>query len=378
MLTRKLHFPYSVALVATGMVLALLPFSPRISLTKDLLFGALLPPLIFEAALYLEWRELRRDLALILVLATLGVLISAAVTAVGMHSLAQWQWQSSIVFGILIAATDPVSVIATFREAKVQGRLRLLVESESLFNDGVAAVAFVIAIAATSGQSPTALGMTVAVVLAVGGGLLCGAIVAGVVLLLAGRTDDHLVELTFTTVAAYGSFLMAESIGVSGVLATLTAGLMLGNIGTLGVLSERGKEAIGAFWEYAAFVSNSLVFLLIGMHESRQNFAAVWFAALVAIAFVMVGRAAAIYPICLAFSKSSLRVSAAHQHVLFWGGLRGALALALALGLPPDMPAREDIIAVSFAVVAFSLFVQGLTMAPLLRALRELPKRSVQ
>jgi monovalent cation:H+ antiporter, CPA1 family len=378
MLTRKLHLPYSVALVATGMVLALLPFSPRISLTKDLLFGALLPPLIFEAALYLEWRELRRDLALILVLATLGVLISAAVTAAGMHSLAQWQWQSSIVFGILIAATDPVSVIATFREAKVHGRLRLLVESESLFNDGVAAVAFAIAIAATSGQSPTALGMTVAVVLAVGGGLLCGAIVAGVVLLLAGRTEDHLVELTFTTVAAYGSFLMAESFGVSGVLATLTAGLMLGNIGTLGVLSARGREAVRAFWEYAAFVSNSLVFLLIGMYESRQNFAAVWFAALVAIAFVMVGRAAAIYPICLAFSKSSLRVSAAHQHVLFWGGLRGALALALALGLPRDMPAREDIIAVSFAVVAFSLFVQGLTMAPLLRALRELPKRSVQ
>jgi CPA1 family monovalent cation:H+ antiporter len=310
---------------------------------------------------------------LILVLATLGVLISAAITAAGMHSIAHWQWQSALIFGILIAATDPVSVIATFREAKVHGRLRLLVESESLFNDGVAAVGFSIAIAATSGHNPAALAIMLDIMLAVGGGLLCGAIVAGVVLLLAGRSDDHLVELTLTTVAAYGSFLLAESMGVSGVLATLTAGLMLGNIGTLGVLSQRGKEAVRAFWEYAAFLSNSLVFLLIGMYESRQNFVAVWIAAVVAIAFVLLGRAASVYPLCVAFSGSRLRVKAAHQHVLFWGGLRGALALALALGLPEELAGRADIVAVSFAVVAFSLFVQGLTMTPLLRFLRAIP-----
>lgn len=375
MISRRLRLPYSVALVAAGMLLAMLPVSPQISLTKQLLFGALLPPLVFEASLYLEWRLLKRDLALILVLATLGVVISAIVTALGMSWFAHWSWQSSSVFGILIAATDPVSVIATFREAKVHGRLRLLVESESLFNDGVAAVAFSVALAVIEGQRPAALGIVLQTAFVFGGGIVCGAVVAAVLLLLARRTDDHLVELTFTTVAAYGSFLLAESFGVSGVLATLVAGLLLGNLGPLVALSERGREAVRAFWEYAAFVANSLVFLLIGMYESRENVLAIWSPALIAIAFVTLGRAASVYPISALFFKSSLRVKPAHQHILFWGGLRGALALALALGLPPGMPGRKEIVAVSFAVVAFSLFVQGLTMAPVLRAFGEIPRQ---
>jgi len=192
-------------------------------------------------------------------------------------------------------------------------------------------------------------------------------------LLLAGRAEDHLVEITFTTVAAYGSFLLAEHFHVSGVLATLTAGLMMGNLGPLGAISVRGREAVQAFWDYAAFVANSLVFLLIGMHEARENFAGVWLPAVAAILLVLLGRAAAIYPCCYLFSWSALRVSMRHRHILFWGGLRGALALALALGLPPQVPARESIITMSFAVVAFSIFVQGLTMTPLLRRFGEIP-----
>jgi CPA1 family monovalent cation:H+ antiporter len=355
------------------MGLALLPFLPRLSLTKELLFTALLPPLIFEAAFHLSWKPLRRDLSVILVLATAGVLLSAAVTAVGMYYVARWDWLSSLVFGVLIAATDPVSVVATFREARARGRLLLLVEAESLFNDGTAAVAFGAVVAWTLGHGPTPVEMTAMVLMMVGGGLLCGAAVAGVMLLLAGHAEDHLVEITCTTVAAYGSFLLAEHFHVSGVLATLTAGLMMGNIGPLGAISPRGREAVQAFWDYAAFVANSLVFLLIGMHEARENFAAVWPPALAAILLVMLGRAFAIYPCCFLFSWSALRVTWSHRHILFWGGLRGALALALALGLPPQVPARESIITVSFAVVAFSIFVQGLTMTPLLRRFGEIP-----
>ena len=156
-------------------------------------------------------------------------------------------------------------------------------------------------------------------------------------------------------------------------LATLTAGLVLGNLGTLGPISDRGGEAVQAFWEYAAFVANSIVFLLIGMREASRNFAVAWLPAVVAILFVTVGRAAVVYPICQVFSRSRFRVSTQHQHVLFWGGLRGALALALVLGLPEEVPRREEIITVSFSVVAFSIFVQGLTMTPLLRALGEIP-----
>jgi CPA1 family monovalent cation:H+ antiporter len=372
MLTRRLRLPYSVGLVVAGIILAILPFAPKIILTKDLIYTALLPPLLFEAAFFIHWNQLRRDFSLIVVLATLGVLLSASVTSMGMHFLANWQWIDALVFGTLIAATDPVSVIATFREAKAHGRLLLLVEAESLFNDGTAAVAFGVVIALAAGQHLTSIEITAMLLKTIVGGTLCGAAVAFGSLLLAGRTDDHLVEITFTTVAAYGSFLLADHFGLSGVLATITAGLVMGNFKSFKSFSERSKEAVQAFWEYAAFVANSLVFLLIGMHEARQNFAAIWLPALIAIVLVTLGRAMAIYPCCLIFSRSSLRVTGKHQLVLFWGGLRGALALALALGLPPTIPLREQIITISFAVVAFSVFVQGLTIVPFLRRMREI------
>lgn len=374
MLTRRLRLPYSVGLVTAGIILAVLPFAPKVSITRDLIFTALLPPLLFEAAFNIHWNQLRRNLPVIAVLATLGVLLSACATAAGMHYLAGWQWFAALVFGVLIAATDPVSVVATFKEAKAQGRLPVLIEAESLFNDGTAAVAFGIAVTWASGGQVTFLEITSTLLRVIGGGILCGAIVSIGALFLAGRTGDHLVEITFTTVAAYGSFLLADHFGLSGVLATITAGLLIGNFKSLNAISDRGREAIESFWEYAAFVANSLVFLLIGMHGARQKFAPIWLPALIAITLVMLGRAVAIYPCCALFSRSPLRVTMKHQHVLFWGGLRGALALALALGLPPEIPRREEIIAVSFAVVAFSVFVQGLTMAPLLRRMEEIPR----
>lgn len=374
MLSRRLRLPYSVGLVAAGIILATLPFAPKISLTKDLIFTALLPPLLFQAAFYIHWNQLRRDFSVIVVLATLGVMFSAGVTAAGMHYLASWQWIDALVFGALIAATDPVSVVATFKEAKAQGRLLVLIETESLFNDGTAAVAFGVVVALASGQQLTSIEVTAMLIRTILGGILCGAVVALAALVLAGRTEDHLVEITFTTVAAYGSFLLADHFGLSGVLATITAGLVMGNFNWFNAISERGKEAVQAFWEYAAFVANSLVFLLIGMHGARQNFAALWLSAVAAIALVTLGRALAIYPCCLLFSRSSLRVSAKHQHILFWGGLRGAVALALALGLPATVPMHEEIVTISFAVVAFSVFVQGLTMVPLLRRMGEIPR----
>jgi CPA1 family monovalent cation:H+ antiporter len=374
MLTRRLRLPYSVGLVAAGLVFATLPFAPKVALTRDFVFAVLLPPLLFEAALNIDWNQLRRNFSVIIVLATVGVLLSACATATGMHYLVHWQWIGALVFGFLIAATDPVSVIAIFREAKVRGRLLVLLEAESLLNDGTAAVAFSVIVALASGTQLTSIGVAGMLLKAVGGGVLCGGIVALGALLLAGKTEDHLVEITITTVAAYGSFLLADHFGLSGVLATITAGLLVGNWSHKAI-SERGKDAVQTFWEYAAFVANSLVFLLIGVHEADQHFVAIWLPAAAAIALVTLGRAVAIYPCCFLFSRSSLRVSGKHQHVLFWGGLRGALALALALGLPREMAMREEIITISFAVVAFSIFVQGLTIAPLLRRMGEIPRR---
>jgi CPA1 family monovalent cation:H+ antiporter len=371
MLARRLRVPYSIGLVFAGIALALSPFSPDIELTKQLVFTLFLPPLIFEAAFQLRWRELRKDLPVILTFATVGVLFSAVATAFGMHYLARWSWISAAVFGVLIAATDPVAVIAMFKDAKVHGRIRLLVEAESLFNDATAAVAFAIVLVFASGQSVGVFEVTKTLLIVISGSFVCGAVVAGIVLLLAGATDDHLVEITFTAVAAFGSFLVAEHFHLSGVLASLTTGLILGNVGHLAI-APKGRKAVEEFWEYAAFVANSLIFLLIGMRLANQEYRFVLLPALIAIVVVIVGRALAIYPLSLLFSRSSLRMKSKHQHILFWGGLRGALALALALGLPPEMPGREAIIAVAFAVVAFSIFVQGLTVKPLMRRLGEI------
>jgi monovalent cation:H+ antiporter, CPA1 family len=376
-LTRRLRVPYSVGLVFAGIILSLSPFFSNYPFTKDLIFNVFLPPLVFEAAIQLRWKELQKQLAVILMLATIGVCLSAAVTALGMRYLVGWEWVSALLFGALIAATDPVSVISTFKEAGVHGRLRLLVESESLFNDGTAAVAFAVILASAQGSASSFSGIAWTLMVTIGGGMLCGALVAGAILLLAGRTEDYLVEFTFTTVAAYGSFLLAEHFHFSGVLASLTAGLLVGNLGPLGSISPRGRESIAAYWEYLGFLANSLIFIGIGIHESRQHFGSVLVPAIIAILLVLMGRAVAVYPCCAVFGHSNLRVQGTHQFVLFWGGLRGALALALAMGLPPWVPNREAIVSITFAVVAFSIFAQGLSMAPLLRRVGEIAPTNV-
>lgn len=372
-LAARLRVPYVVGLVAAGIALSFFHLQPELDLTKELVFTALLPPLVFEAALYLRWHQLRRELPVVLLLATVGVAISALVTALGMYYVVQWAWPSALIFGILIAATDPVSVIATFKEQHVHGRLRFLVEAESLLNDATAAVGFALALSFAQGMNVSGASIPIALLTTSVGGVLCGAAVAGLMLLIAGRTTNNLIELTLTTVVAYGSFLLADHFGLSGVLATVTAGLLVGNVGPLGSISAHGRASVQGFWEYAAFIANSIIFLLIGIHEAEQPFALILPAIGAAILFVLLGRALSVYPLCALFSRSRLRITMPHQHVLFWGGLRGALALALALGLPADMPQANEIVRVTFAVVAFSVFIQGLTMGPLLRRVGEVP-----
>jgi Na+:H+ antiporter len=369
MLMRRLHLPYTVGLVLAGMVLYFLHIYIKWHLSRDLIFSVFLPPLVFEAALSISWREFRKELPVVGLLATVGVLAAATVTAAGMHYALDWDWGSAVTFGVLIAATDPVSVIATFKEAGVHGRLRLLIESESLLNDGTAAVAFVTVLGVLSGSHQHFTTIGGMLILTIVGGTLIGAAVAWGFMLLAGRTPDYLVELTFTTLAAYGSFFVAEHFHTSGVLAALTAGMVVGNFRATGFITDAGRNALKPFWEYAAFIANSLIFLLIGAQEAQQHFNGLWRAALVTILLVTLGRAVTIYPLCAVFSRSRLKVDRRHQHVLFWGGLRGALALALGLALPDEFPHRSTIITLTFAVVAFSVFAHGLTITPLLRAL---------
>ena len=376
-LTRRLHLPYTVGLVLAGIGLYFLPVHISLHLTKDVIFFIFLPPLVFEAALCIRWTEFRRDLPVIALLASVGVALAATVTAAGMHWLLQWPWQAALLFGVLIAATDPVSVIATFKEAGLQGRLQLLIEAESLLNDGTAAVAFVAVLGFVAGEGQSWSSTLGSLLLTIGGGSLIGASVGYGFMVLGGRTDDPLVGFTFTTLAAYGSFLVAEHYHCSGVLAALFAGLVVGNYRRNASLSGDGRQALQTLWEYIAFIANSLIFILIGVQEAQQHFVRLWLPAFIAIALVTLGRAVSIYPLCAVFARSRLRVPWPQQHVLFWGGLRGALALALALAIPADLPNRDTIVTLTFAVVIFSVFVQGLTITPLLRRLGQLaPDRS--
>jgi len=366
MITRRLKLPYSAGLVAAGLVLPFLPLGFHLRLTPELIFTVFLPPLIFEAAIQIPWGPLRRELPLLMVLVTVGVLLAAAIVACGMHYVIGWSWIGAAFFGILVAATDPVSVIALFREIPVEPRLHLVVEAESLLNDAVAAVVFVVLVAVAGGGPVTAGVVGSKLLVTALGGIAAGGAVALPLLLIAGRTEDRLVEITLTTLAAFGSFLLAEHFHTSGVLAGLTAGLLVGNVGWMGSISDSSRPNVLSFWEYAAFLANSVIFLLIGGAMAGTPLFPVLEAAAAAILLSLVGRAATIYPIALIFRRTRLGLPAKYQHVLWWGGLRGALALALALALPPSVAERDHIIAVVFAVVAFSVFVQGLTMAPLI------------
>jgi CPA1 family monovalent cation:H+ antiporter len=194
-------------------------------------------------------------------------------------------------------------------------------------------------------------------------------------LLIVGRTDDPLVEITLTTIAAYGSFLIAEELHASGIISALAAGLVVGNLGWGAALSEEGKTRAQNAWEYFAFLANSLVFILIGLNSASLPLRQLGSVGAIAVALVLLGRAVSIYPLAVLFSSSRWKLPASYQHTLFWGGLRGALALALALAVPPTVPERTAIIVTAFVVVAFSILVQGLTMPWLIKrlGLGELP-----
>src|ERR1700733_3860436 len=280
---RRLRLPYTVGLVLAGAALAATRSHAGLALTHDLIFDVVLPPLLFEAALNLRWSDLQRDLVPVVALSTIGVALCAAVVAGGLVTLLGWPLESALVFGALISATDPIAVIALIKESRVTGRLSLLIEAESLFNDGAAAVFFTLILVwaahdPVSARDPLAAITTFGVV--AGGGLAAGFGVGLIAVMIAGTSDDHLVEAALTVVAAFGSFLIAEHFGASGVLASVGAGMTMGNLGVLmprerfGLsLTPHGRAFVLQFWEFAAFLANSLVFLLIGSAMATIDFA---------------------------------------------------------------------------------------------------------
>jgi CPA1 family monovalent cation:H+ antiporter len=366
---RRLRVPYTVGLVLMGLVLSLMP-QVNVHIPKNIILGLLVPPLVFEAAFHINLNELRRDLLPILAWAVPGVVLTMVLVGWIVSKGINIPLPYGLIFGAMIAATDPVAVIALFHTIGAPRRLQLLLEGESLLNDGTAIVLFgmVTEIVLTGSFSPTSAFFDF--IRIAGGGLVIGLILGGLISQMISRIDDYLIETTLTSVLAFGSYLVAqEAFHVSGVLAVVAAGLINGNIGPRG-MSPTTRIVVFNFWEYAGFLANSFAFLLIGLQIDLTKLMTYWQPILIAIAGVLLARALAIY----GFAWIWRNISLAWQHTLFWGGLRGAISLALALGLPLALEGREQLQVMVFGVVVFTLLVQGSTMGRLVRRLRLMEK----
>lgn len=372
---RRLRVPYTVALVVVGLLLTFRQ-PLELNLTPELILALFVPPLVFEAAFHLQFRRLRESLMPILVLAVPGVVLTTLIVGVIVSTGIDLPFGSALLFGALISATDPVAVVALFRSLNVPARLAVVVESESLFNDGTAIVVFNLVLAsvvASAAGEGSAAGFDIGGALldftrVSAGGLLAGAALGWVVSFLIARIDDYLIETTLTTVLAFGAYLVAEQLHVSGVLAVVAAGLVCGTIGRQG-MSPTTRIVLENFWEYGAFVANSLVFLLIGLDVNIPQLVANGGAIGVAVLAVVASRALVVYWLAAILNLRHPTLSARYQHVLFWGGLRGAIGLALALSLPLAVAERELLRVMAYGVVLFTLLFQGTTMNLLLRRL---------
>lgn len=367
-LSRWLRVQYTLALLLVGLLLGTLGVIPAVPLTSDVILLVFLPPLLFEAAFALDldllWRQRRGVLAL-----TFGGTILATLVGGGLvHWLVAFPWSVALVFGAMIAATDPVAVLATFRGLGADKRLSVLLEGESLFNDGIALSLFLTLVAAVGGGfQPVDAAVTFG--LSVIGGVMLGLVVGWVGHLAIALVDEHLSEMIVSVAVAYGAFLAAEYLHLSGVIATLIAAMTLSRLGRSRgwVFTEGSAALLDDLWSFLAFIANAALFLLMGLNAAAAGLTT--YPQLVAwgIAAALFGRAVTAYGLGLVLPRRILRLSWAERHVIFWGGLRGAVALAAALSLPVDFPYRQQLLAMTYGVVLFTVLAQGLTIGPLVR-----------
>jgi CPA1 family monovalent cation:H+ antiporter len=374
LVARRFAVPYTVSLVVTGLALGATRAFGAPPLTKELLFTVFLPGLLFEAAFHLPFASFWNNKTVVLSLAIPGVgaatLLTAALltpSANALHFVESFSLGEGLVFGALICATDPIAVVGLFRALGVPERLAVLVEGESLLNDGTAAVLFSLAasfVVAGGGSVETG---ALAFASVVGVGLLAGALVSLLASKVIQRIDDPMIEITLTTIAAYGSFVLAEVFHGSGVIATVCAGMVCGNYAARTGMSPSTRLAVETFWEYVAFALNSIVFLLIGFEVPARSLLESWRPIVVAYVAATLGRAVVIALVAALLSRTRERLTWSWTAVLTWGGLRGALSMVLALGLAPEFPNRSLLVTMTFGVVILSILLQGLSMSPLLR-----------
>ena len=366
LVVRRLRIPYSVSLVVLGLIAGVMLPAGAIHVTPELVLLVLVPGLVFEAALRLQLSELRGTFGWLLLLAAPGVLLTAVIVAIVLRLATGLPFELGMVVGAMVAATDPVAVISTFRNLGAPARLGTLVEGESLFNDGTALVLFVVTVNAISGEV-TLAGMAGTVIVTVISSVAIGLAAGWFASRLIKLVDDHSIELTLSLAAAYGTYLLTDGLHQSGIIATVTAGVVIGTYGRAVGLSQRALEALDTVWEFIAFLLTALAFLLVGLAISFGDLVAAAPSIVWGLIAILVGRAAVVYGLLGVFARlvrgrlPGAAVPVAWLHVLFWAGLRGAVAVAMALSLPADFPQRALLQEITFGVVLFTLFVQGTT-----------------
>ena len=369
---RWVRLPLSVALVSFGLLVAVVAPVP-LTISPDVVLIALLPGLVFEAAFRLHLEDLRRVVGRTIVLAIPGVLVVALIVAVVLHLATGLPLATAFIVGAIVSATDPVAVVASMRDAAAPRRLATLVEAESLFNDGTGVLLFTIAVGALSGGSDP-ISELPAFVVTISVSLALGAATGFLASRLTAVAEDYLLELTLTGLLAYGTYLAADTLGQSGIIATVTAGIVLGSYGRRVGMSARTRQAVDIIWEFVAFVLTALVFLLIGLSSSFSDLGRAAGPIVWGIVAIFAGRIVVVYGGLGGLRLLAQRLPTRHDrsewaqmgempigwlHVVFWSGLRGAVAFALALALPLDVPDRDLLQSTVFGIVLFTLLVQG-------------------
>lgn len=383
LVTKRLTVPYTLGLVIVGLIIGMLGLVPEVRLTPDLVLFVFLPALLFEGSWTLSVTRLRQNWLVIFLLAVPGLLLELVLIALPLHYFTGLIWPDAFLLAAILSPTDPVAVLGLFRQLKLNEHLSTIIEGESLFNDGVAGALYQIFLAlvmvVVSGQRLTAgeawLQGAETFFLEAGGGVLVGLVCGFAVSRFVKYINDPLIETTITIITAYGVYLLADTFQMSGILAVIVAGLIFGSYGQTHGMSERTREVVDNFWNMAAFLVNAFLFLLVGaqlnptQYLASQNTSQLLLTAGLAIIAVLVAR---FIMVVLLPRKESI-VPGLHQRtwrfIIFWSGLRGALSLALVLALPLNVPARDTLIFSTYAVVLFTLLVQGFSLRLILRRL---------
>ncbi|MCK6548915.1 cation:proton antiporter, partial [Myxococcota bacterium] len=367
---KRVNVPYNIALVIGGMLIALtgvLPSAPR--LEPEIVFVICLPALLFEGGISADLRSIRADAAPILLLAVLGMIVSIATTGVLFSVLLDFPWIAGLLLGAAMSATDTVAVLYAFRRVPVPPRLSGLVQGESLFNDGTALVAYsTLAAIAVGGVALTPTVLATKLVAVTVGGAAVGIALALGAGVLVRWTEDPLTEIMVTTALAFAAYVAAEELHLSGAIAAVAAGLTMGAT-VRRTSSPPAQVAISSFWEYVAFGVNTLLFLLVGLSTRPDSIVAHLPETGVAVLCVFAGRAVGIYgPSALWNLVARERaIPLRWQGVFVIGNIKGAISIALALGLPATLAGREQMIDVAFGVTFVSLVGQGLLLTGVLR-----------